>query len=41
MIEMNLRGLVPVFVGMTVLSVLGLWKLIEVVAWFFAHIRFA
>lgn len=40
MIEMNLRGLVPVFVGMTVLSVLGIWKLVEVIAWLFSHIRF-
>jgi hypothetical protein len=40
MIDIDLRGLVPLFIGMTVLSVLGLWKLVQVVAWLCEHIRF-
>jgi hypothetical protein len=40
MFDINLRGLVPLFIGMTVLSVLGVWKLLEVVLWMFMHVRF-
>ena len=39
MIDIDLRGLVPLFAGMTTLSVLGIWKLIEIVWWLFSHVQ--
>jgi hypothetical protein len=38
--RIDLRGLVPLFIGMTVLAVFGLWKLVEIVAWIVTHVRF-
>ncbi len=40
MFDINLRGLVPLFFSMVVLSVLGLWKIVEIFAWIVAHVRF-
>jgi len=40
MIDIDLRGLVPLFIGMIVLSVFGLWKLVEIVVWIVTHVRF-
>jgi hypothetical protein len=40
MFDINLRGLVPLFVSLVVLSVFGIWKLIEIVCWLFWHIQF-
>lgn len=35
----DLRGLIPVLLIMTVLSVVGIYKLIEVIIWLFNHVR--
>lgn len=39
MIEFNLKGLVPLLIIMLILSVIGIWKLIEVIVWLINHIR--
>lgn len=35
----DLRGLIPVLLIMTVLSLVGIYKLIEVIIWLFNHVR--
>lgn len=39
MIEFNLKGLVPLVLIMATLSVIGIWKLIEVIIWLFNHVK--
>lgn len=39
MIELNLKGLVPLLLIMLTLSVIGIWKLVEVIIWLFNHVR--
>lgn len=36
----DLRGLVPLFFIMTVFSIMGIWKTIEVIIWLINHVRF-
>lgn len=39
MIEFNLKGLVPLLLIMATLSVMGIWKLVEIIIWLFNHVR--
>lgn len=38
-LNFDLRGLIPVLLIMTVLSLVGIYKLIEVIIWLFNHVR--
>lgn len=35
----DLRGLIPLLLIMLTLSVIGIWKLVEVIIWLINHVR--
>jgi hypothetical protein len=35
----DLKGLIPALLVMTVFSIIGIWKLIEVIIWLINHVR--
>lgn len=37
--DLNLRGLIPLLLIMATLSVLGIYKLVEIIIWLFNHVR--
>lgn len=39
MFDFDLRGLIPALLIMTVFSIMGIWKLIEIIIWLINHIR--
>jgi hypothetical protein len=39
MIDINLKGLIPLLVIMFALSIVGIWKIIEIVSWLCVHVK--
>jgi hypothetical protein len=35
----DLKGLIPALLVITVFSIIGIWKLIEVIIWLINHVR--